>query len=70
MSDEAKQEVMGLGDEEEGQLKLTSKDNQEYEVSRKNAFISKLIKTSVDQGSSTDFFTKHDATSKPLVCPD
>lgn len=39
---------MGLGEEEDGSLKIVSKDNQEFEVPMKDAFISKLIKTSID----------------------
>jgi S-phase kinase-associated protein 1 len=48
MSDEKKDEVMGLGEEDDGTLKLKSKDQQEFDVSIKNASISKLVKTSLD----------------------
>jgi len=42
-------EVVGLGlDEVTGTLKLISKDKKEFEVERKNAFISTLVKTSLD----------------------
>ena len=45
---------MGLGEEEDGSLKIVSKDNQEFEVPMKDAFISKLIKTSIDAGNLLD----------------
>jgi len=35
-----------------GNLKLTSKDKKEYEVSKKAAFISNLVKTSLDTDAS------------------
>jgi hypothetical protein len=42
-------EIGGLSlDEVTGTLKLTSKDKKEYEIERKNTFISVLIKTSLD----------------------
>jgi len=35
-----------------GNLKLTSKDKKDFEVSKKNAFISNLVKTSLDTDAS------------------
>jgi len=53
MADE-KEEVGGIGglDDDGGSLKLTAQDGQEYELDRKAAFISKLVKTSVETDST------------------
>jgi len=45
--------VVGLGlDDAGGPLKLTSKDKKEFEIDRKLAFISTLVKTSLDTDAS------------------
>jgi len=52
---DAKEEVNDLSledDSEGGTLKLISMDQKEFEVERKSAFISKLVKTSVETDSS------------------
>lgn len=41
-------EVAGLDDTASGAIKLISKDGQTYEVDKKDAFISKLVKTSLE----------------------
>jgi len=63
IDDDKKQEIGdgedgddGLGglDEVEGSLKLTSKDNKKYTIPKKHAFISVLVKTSIenDEGAT------------------
>jgi len=48
-----KEEVSGLSlDDSGGPLKLTSKDKKEFSIERKFAFISTLVKTSLDTDSS------------------
>jgi len=50
---EDKKEDAGLSlDDVAGTLKITSKDKKEYDVDKKNAFISTLIKTSLDTDPS------------------
>eukprot|EP00343_Euplotes_focardii_P006879 CAMPEP_0205821096 /NCGR_PEP_ID=MMETSP0206-20130828/5163_1 /ASSEMBLY_ACC=CAM_ASM_000279 /TAXON_ID=36767 /ORGANISM="Euplotes focardii, Strain TN1" /LENGTH=176 /DNA_ID=CAMNT_0053116319 /DNA_START=56 /DNA_END=586 /DNA_ORIENTATION=- len=55
MADEDAKEEVGLSlddGEEEGTLKLTSKDGKDFEVERKNANIATLVKTSLDADAS------------------
>ena len=49
----ADDKVDGLSlDDDAGNLKLTSMDGKEFELERKSAYISKLVKTSVETGIS------------------
>jgi len=50
MASEKKEEVgsLSLDEEEGGSLRLKSKDEKTFEVERKNAFISTLVKTSLE----------------------
>jgi len=51
--DKKEAEVGGLSlDEVTGTLKLVSKDKKEYDIDRKNAFVSTLVKTSLDTDSA------------------
>jgi S-phase kinase-associated protein 1 len=50
---EDKKEDAGLSlDDVTGTLKLVSKDKKEFEIERKNAFVSTLVKTSLDTDAS------------------
>jgi len=51
--DKKEGEVGGLSlDDVTGTLKLISKDKKEYDIDRKNAFVSTLVKTSLDTDST------------------
>jgi len=81
---EEKAQVQGLGLEEETKpLKLVSKDKKEYTVERKHAFISALVKTSLETDDAAElnipgvtgsilelvvqYATHHKGTEPPLV---
>jgi hypothetical protein len=53
MSDGGKVESLSLDDESGGIIRLVSKDGKEFPIEKKYAFVSNLVKTSMDSGNAT-----------------